>query len=621
MEKPKPTVPRSGGVKPSFTESSETIPGVFWNRVNSHAQKVALRYKRLGIWHELTWSEFGDEVRACAYGLMALGVQPGDKVAILAADRPEWFFADLGALSAAAVSVGIFPTSSAGQCEYVIRHSEAKVWIVDNQEQYDKVAEVRSRLPDVHNVVVIDPTGVRGIKDVTVMTFDAMKARGRKLEEERPKKLKERLQAIDPDSTAFIIYTSGTTGPPKGAMHSHRNFLQGAASCLDAAGTREDDEGICYLPLAHIMERVSSYSSLLLRGASGSCAESTDTLLQDLKEVSPTGFQAVPRTWEKLKAGIELRMAESTWLKRRAYAAALQIGFRWRRNELSGQKPGIQLQAARFAAELTILRKLRERLGLHRIRAAFSGAAPIAPEVIDFFRAIGVPLREGYGQTETGVTVITPANDVRVGKIGVPVKGAQFRVGENGELLCKTPGVMKGYFKDPEGTDKVLKDGWFHSGDQGSIDADDYVQLTGRVKDMMITAAGRNIAPQRIENMLKASNYIMDAVLVGEGQPYLTALIALDEETVSDWAQNHNVAFSSFADLASQPEVVELIDGEVRKVNAQWSDREQILDFRILQWELSYDEEELTPTLKVRRKIICEKYSGLIEEMYAKATV
>jgi long-chain acyl-CoA synthetase len=615
MPMPKPIEERSAGAD----RKPDTIPAAFWDRVARNPGKVALRYKRLGIWHEVTWKEFGEQVHACAYGLMALGVEPGGKVALLSEDRVEWFFADLGALAAGAVSVGVFATNSAEQCCYVVGHSEAGIWIVENQEQYDKVVQVRDRLPAVKYVILIDPTGVRGIQDPTVMTLDALRARGRKLAEERPELLERRMSAIRPGDTALLMYTSGTTGPPKGVMHSHRGFLEGARSALAAVGLNETDEGICYLPLSHIMERVTSYSGGFLRGATGSCAESPATLLRDLREVGPTGFAAVPRTWERLKAHIELGLEHATWLKRQAYRLALRMGYRWSRDRLGGARPTPGMRVGHWMAEWIVLRKLRERVGLHRLRMAFSGAAPIAPEVIQFFLALGVPMREGYGQTETGCTVFSPPNGLRLGTVGVPAPGVEFRTGEQDEILCRAPGLLQGYYKDPAGTAAKLRDGWFRSGDRGFIGEDGYLRLTGRVSDMMITSAGRNVAPQNLENMLKASNYIMDAVLIADGRPYLTALIAMDEETVSHWAQNHDVPFSSFADLAGRPEVVSLIEGEVRKANQRWSDREQILGFRILKWELTHGEEELTPTLKVRRKIICERYSDLIEEMYRHA--
>jgi len=338
-----------------------------------------------------------------------------------------------------------------------------------------------------------------------------------------------------------------------------------------------------------------------------------------LKEVAPTFFTAVPRTWEKLKAQVEINIDEATWLKRKVCRLALTSGAMWQGIRQNGGSPSLPARVLHLATEWMVIRKLRERLGFHRIRMAYSTAAPIASEVLEFFRTLGIPLREVYGMTETGVTAATRPGQFRLGTVGTSAPGVDLRIDENGELWCKGPGLLKGYLKDPEATAAVFNNGWFRTGDMGAIDENGHLHLTGRVSEMMITSSGRNVAPQNIENMLKASSYIMDAVVVAEARPYLSALIAIDEETVSHYAQTNGIPFSSFASLAMRPEIVELIAGEVRKVNKRWSDREQIQDFRILKWELTHDEEELTPTMKVRRKIICESYSELIEEMYPNA--
>jgi long-chain acyl-CoA synthetase len=331
-------------------------------------------------------------------------------------------------------------------------------------------------------------------------------------------------------------------------------------------------------------------------------------------------LKGVPRVWEKLKAKVEIATEEATWLKRRLYRWSHSVAQRVCRAELARKPVPRHVRALRLLAEWIVLRKLRERLGLHRVKNALSGAAPIAPEVLEFFRALGVPIREGYGQTETGLFVITPVCGVRAGKAGVPVPGVAYRVDDDGEILWKTAGMFKGYYKNPAANEKAFVGGYFRSGDRGSFDEDGYLKIQGRTSDSFVTSKGRNVAPQDIENMLKASDYIMDAVVVGESKPHLTSLIVLDEETVSHYAQKHRIPFSSFADLSRRLEIVRLIESEIRKVNERWSDREQILDFRILKWELSHDEEELTPTLKVRRKYLCRRYKDLIEEMYPHGT-
>lgn len=598
-----------------------TIPALFWDRVRRSGNRVALRRKDFGIWNEVTWTAYGEEVRACAFGLANLGLKSGERVAILSEDRPEWFYADLGTQCSGGVSVGIYATNSAEQCRYIAAHAEVRVWFVEDQEQFDKAMQVRDQLPELSWIVVFDPKGLRRVDDPMVLTFDALLDQGRGLEQIEPELVEERMRAIDPDELAILFYTSGTTGPPKGVMQSHRSFLAGVKPYRAAFAWDQDDEVVVYMPLCHLLERINSLLLGMVHGYTANFTEAPDTLFRDLKEISPTSFMGVPRTWEKFKARVEIGMEEATWIKRQAYRLSLRIGYRYSRCRLRGASPPLWLQFLHTLAELAVLRKLRKRLGLERVRSAGVGAAPVAPEVVEFFWALGVPLREGYGQTETGITICTPEGGVRLGKIGVPLPGVEFRVNEEGEILCKGPGVLQGYFKNPELTAEKLLDGWFASGDQGYFDAEGYLVLDGRVKDMMITSLGRNVAPQNIENMLKASSYIMDAVLVGDGKPFLTALIILDEETVSHYAQTHDIPFANLADLAGKAEIVRLIDGEVQRVNRNWSDREQVCDFRILNWELSSEDEELTPTLKVRRLFLCQKYADLIEEMYQKIEV
>ena len=594
---------------------TDTIPALFWRQVTRYRDRVALRKKEFGIWEETTWAEYGNHVRACACGLIALGVHPGERVAILSEDRPEWFYADLGVQSAGGVSAGIFATSSAEQCGYIVGHAEARVWIVEDQEQFDKAMAARDNLPDLRWIVVIDPKGLRGVDDPMVLTFAEMQERGRKLEQAEPERLQERMDAVRPDDTAILFYTSGTTGTPKGVMHSHRSFQANIQVSEAVTDARESDEAICYLPLCHLGERLMFLISLHY-GYTVSFAELPETVFRDLVDIAPTAFGGAPRIWEKMKARIDIEMDEATWTKRQAYKISLRIGYRWSRCQLSRCPPPIWLQALWSLADFSLLRKLRKRLGLHRVRWAWTSMAPSAIEVLEFFRAIGVPLCEAYGQTETGVTIWTPENDVRPGKTGQVLPGVAFKVSPEGELLCRSPGNMQGYFMNPELNAEVLQEGWFHSGDMGTFDRNDYLTYTGRTKDMMVTSTGRNVYPQAIENMLRASNYIMDAVLIGDRRPYLTALVVLDEETVSHHAQTHSIPFSTYADLAARPEIVRLIDAQVQHVNRRWSDREQIHDFRILRWELSSEDEELTPTMKVRRKFICDRYADLIEEMY-----
>ena len=598
------------------TPYTQTIPGIFWNQVKTRQDQIALRHKDFGIWQEVTWAEYGEQVRACAFGLMSLGLQPGDRVTILSEDRPEWFYADLGIQSAGGIAVGLYATGSADQSGYVVGHAEAQIWVVEDQEQFDKAASARAQLPELAWIVVIDPKGLRDVDDPTVITFDDLLERGRDLERVEPNQLEDRLSAIDPDDTAILFYTSGTTGRPKGVMHSHATCLRNLESLDDFLQVTERDELLVYGPLCHVSERWLGLINTVRSGATANFAELPETIFSDLVEVAPTLFFAMPRSWEKLKARISIGIEEATWLKRSAYRFALRIGYRRIPYLLKQRSTPLWLGLAWTLTYVVIVRKLLERLGLHRVRVAAVGAASVAPEVIEFMLAHGIPIREAYGATEMGIPITTPENDNRPGLKGTLVDGFEVRINPEGELLFRGPGLMQGYYKDTEKTEETLKHGWYHTGDVGSFDDDGYLTLTGRTKDMIVTSAGRNIYPQAIEDMLKASDYILDAIVIGEAKPYLTTLIVLDEETVSHHAQTHGIPFSSYADMTSKPEIVRLIDGHIQSVNRRWSDREQIVDFRILKWELSDEDDELTATMKVRRSYMVKQYSDLIDEMY-----
>lgn len=602
-------------LKESVTQST-TIPLLFWSQVEKYQDRVALREKDFGIWQEVSWADYGERVRACAFGLIALGLEAGDRAVILSEDRREWLYADLGIQCVGGISVGIYATSSAQQCGYIVGHAEARIWIVEDQEQFDKAMTERDGLADLEWIVVMDPKGLRYVDDERVLTFDELLERGHALERVEPHLLDERMAGIAPDDTVILFYTSGTTGTPKGVMHSHRSLLEGIEPVYTHMEIDEEDSAICYLPLCHVAERLMSLINSLIKGYVVNFAESPETVFSDLTEVAPTFFGGVPRTWEKLKARIQIDIAEATWTKRQAYHWALKVGYLCNPYRRRNARLPFWLRGLWLFAHRGVFYKLRERLGLHRVRQTWVGAAPIAPEVLEFFMAIGLVVYEAYGATEMGIVTMTPRDDIRTGLAGALLPGVTYQVTSKRELLFKGPGIMQGYFKDPERTAEVLEGGWYYTGDAGHFDEDGFLEITGRTKDMMITAAGRNIYPQAIENMVKASDYVMDAVLIGEGREYLTLLIVMDEETVSHYAQTHNIPFSTYADLASKPEIVRLIHDEIQGVNKKWSDREQVLDFRILKWELSDEDDELTPTMKVRRSFMCEQYAELIEEMY-----
>jgi len=597
------------------TATTGTVPERFLRAVAQRGDRVAMRHKKRGLWHAITWAEYGRAAQEVAFGLVSLGVQPGQAVAIIGNNRPEWLFCDMGALLAGCLSVAVYATNPPEQCAYVLGHCEARVFFVEDEEQLDKALEVRPRLPHLERIVVMDPEGLGDFSDPQVMTLEELRALGRAAWD--PEALRARVERVSEDDVAILLYTSGTTGPPKGAMLTHRNLLWTAEALGRANPLHEDDTSLSFLPLSHIAERMLSVYLPLVWGFVVHFAESLDTLFQNLQEVRPTILFAVPRLWEKLYSQLSLHMREVDVLKRTAYHAALRVGRRYALARLAGQRVSVGLRAAHAAADLAVLRPLRRRLGLDRVRFAVSGAAPIAPEILEFYHALGVRIREVYGQTEgSGPTTIHQGDRIRLGTVGQPLPGVEVRLAEDGEILVRGPNVFAGYFKDPEATAQALRDGWLHSGDVGEMDADGFLRITDRKKDLIVNAYGKNIAPAYVENQLKASPYIHDAVVVGDRRPYLVALIVIDEDNVARWAQDRRIPFSTFADLSGNEQVRELIAREVERANRALSSPEQVKRFAILPKRLYQEDGEVTPTLKVKRKVIQEKYADLIESLY-----
>ena len=597
------------------TATTGTVPERFLQAVAERGQRVAMRHKKRGLWHAITWAEYGQAAQEVSFGLISLGLQPGEAVAIIGNNRPEWLFCDMGAQLAGCLSVGVYTTNSPEQCWYVLNHSEARVFFVEDEEQLDKALEVRHQLPSLERIVVMDPQGLEDFSDPQVMTLDELRALGRAAWD--PEGLQARLKRLSEDDVAILVYTSGTTGPPKGAMLTHRNLLWTAEALGRANPLYPTDTSLSFLPLAHIAERMLSVYLPLVWGFVVHFAESLDTLFQNLKEVRPTILFAVPRLWEKLYAQLELHMKDADFVKRTAYRFAVSVGREYALRRLRGEAVPVGLRLTHAVAELFVLRPLRQRLGLDRVRFAVSGAAPIAPEILEFYHGIGVQIREVYGQTEgSGPTTIHQGDRIRLGTVGQPLPGVEVRIAEDGEILVRGPNVFCGYFRDPETTAATLRDGWLHSGDVGEMDADSFLRITDRKKDLIINAYGKNIAPAYIENKLKASPYVHDAVVIGDRRPYLVALIVIDEDHVAKWAQDRRIPFSTFADLSSNEQVEELIAQEVERVNRTLSSPEQVKRFAILPKRLYQEDGEVTPTLKVKRKVIQEKYADLIERLY-----
>ena len=593
-----------------------TLPGLLVRNALEKPDAVALRKKHLGVWKQYSWGDFLDRAVRVGCGLLELGVDVGDKVAIQAENRPAWLFADLGLQGIGGVTVGIYPTSPAAEVEYLLAHSESVVLFAEDEEQLDKALEVRSKLPKLRTIVVIDPRGVKQLDDPMVMTFADLEELGSRRD---PDDWFARTAERSADEIGVIVYTSGTTGPPKGAMLRQSNLLAVGQSLGDAFGEVSDrDEVLSYLPLCHIAERLFSIIDALTVGWVVNFGEGGESFVNDLREVQPTVFLGVPRVWEKMLAGVQIRLSDASRVKRANANFWLERGRRLAAKRMRGGLSPIDRIVAALGW-LFLYRSVREKLGMSRVKIALSGAAPIAPQVLEFFWSIGVPVREGYGQTEnTAMATLTPVGDVRLGTVGKPLPGVEVKIADDGEILTRSSGVFAGYFKNDAATaDTVDADGWLHTGDVGHLDEDGHLAITDRKKDIIITAGGKNISPSEIENKLKVSPYVREAIVVGDKRKYLVALIGIEPDTVGDWATRRRVTFTTYRDLTERPEVHELIQEVVDAVNHELAQVETLKSFALIPKELDQEEGELTATQKVKRAAIAREFGELIESLYA----
>ena len=599
--------------------AADTVPKMFWHGVQTRAGRVICRQKELGIWKQVTWDEMGRAAREIGMGLVSLGYEPGEVTSILANTRQEWVYADLGALGAAGVVNGIYPTDAQAQVEYLMTDSGSVFVFVEDDEQLDKLLEVRTRLPRLRKIIVLDMEGLEDLNDPQVIGLEALRALGGGHDAAHPGEWERRIGLRKPEDLAILVYTSGTTGKPKGAMLSHRSIVTTCEAYQNATPQDERDERMAFLPLCHIAERIGGEYHPIYAGSVVNFVENPDTVPENVREIAPTIFTGVPRVWEKFYSGVLLALKQSGLLQQWAYKIAIGIGYRRAklREEQKTIPPGLGL--AFWLARLLVLNNVRKLIGIHRARLLVTGAAPISPDLLRWYMALGVEMIEAYGQTETGGGVtFNPPGRVRLGSIGIPVPPSEVKVSAEGELLVRGPSMFMGYLNQPEKTAETLKDGWVHTGDVGRVDADGYFYITDRMKDIIITAGGKNITPSEFENQLKFSPFITDAVVIGDKRPYLVTLIMIDHENVEKFAQDNAIPFSNYMSLCRRPEVKELIQSEIDRINKFFARVEQVKKFRLIEQQLTAEDEELTPTMKLKRKLVNEKYKDLIESMYVK---
>nr|MCW2728756.1 long-chain fatty acid--CoA ligase [Aeromicrobium sp.] len=601
-------------------------------RIRAHAAEkpdgIAMREKNLGLWEPVTWADYWDSSSLVAHALLSLGVEVGDRIAVHSENRREWLFCDIGITAVRAATVGLYPTNPAAEVLHVLADSGSRLIVVEDQEQLDKTLEVIDELPTLEHLVYLEPRGIVGrYDDPRLMSWEDFIELGRQHRSAHPDALDARLDAGRTDDLATLVYTSGTTGPPKGAMLTMGNVefvletLQSGEAFINPPAS-EKDVIVSYLPLCHVAERVFTTWFNAGLGVQVTFAESIETVQQNLREIQPTILFGVPRIWEKIAAGVQIRMSGASRLKRANFALWMKVS-RWIGRTLverHGQHT-LGTKVAYAAGWVMLYRALRERLGLSKVRYAASGAAPISPEVLEFFMGIGLPMFEVYGMTEnSAIATANVRGRVRVGTVGEVQPGTELRIDESGEILTRHAGTFAGYWNNPEATAAAIDaDGWLHTGDVGEWIDGTHVKITDRLKDIIITAGGKNISPSEIENSLKASPFIKEAIVIGDRRSYLTALIGIELDTVGEWAQQRKLSFTTYRDLSRKAEVVELVQGIVDSTNSRLAAVSTIKAFRMLPKELDHEQGELTATQKVKRSAITAQFSDDIESMYTKA--
>ena len=604
--------------RPVLIDGCDTMVKLWKRRCEDYGERTAHREKDLGIWRTYSWADWYRQSEAIGLALMALGLERGQCVSILSEDNKEWLYFDLAVQSVGGIASGIYTTDSPSQVAYLVNDSDSRFLVVENDEMLDKYLEVADQMPGLARVVCLDRDGLHDFADERVMFLDDLLALGHEEKRKHPTRFAEEIAKSKPDDIAILIYTSGTTGMPKGAMISHGNLVWTSASSIRVFATNETDEQVCFLPLCHVLERNTSVYYPIVGGATVNFAESPETVFDNLREVQPTLFTAVPRVWEKIYSRVSILLEDGTSFGRWAYGQALKAGMARAEYTMTNRPVPSAVMARYRVWDALVLRNLRHMLGMENIRRGGSGAAPISPELLKWYHAIGVPLLEGLGMTEgAGLTSINTHERNRVGSVGQPIPGLDLRIAETGEIQFSGGNCFPGYWRKPDKTaETYTDDGYLKTGDVGRLDEDGFLYITGRIKDIIITAGGKNITPAEIENRLKFSQYISDAVVIGDKRKYLTALVMIDQENVEKFAQDRKVPFNNFASLCAAPEVKALISDVVAQVNKEFARVEQIKDFRLIDVLLTAEDDELTATMKLKRSFVEKKHEGLIAQMY-----
>jgi long-chain acyl-CoA synthetase len=596
-----------------------TIPKLFCQQAKRYGKdRVAMREKEFGIWRPITWQDYFETVKYIALGLIQLGLKEGDKVAMIGDNRPEGLMAEMAALCARGVGVWLFQDCLMDEVRYIVDHSDAAFLVGEGQEEVDKALSILKDCPKLKKIIYDDPKGLRHYEQDCLISLKEVQQLGRELEKEKPELFDALIQKGHGEEIALLFYTSGTTALPKGALLSHHNMLSMGQHLMEIDPCQATDDYVSYLPFAWIGEQMMSISCGLQIGYTLNFPEAPETSQENIREIGPHVMFAPPRMYEQMTRTVQVKYLDASWLKRMFFKFATWVGYHYADFKFSKKSTPFYWQLLHGFVYATVQKKLKDHLGMSRVRNAYTGGAAMGPDHFRFFHSLGVNLKQIYGQTEVaGISVVHRSGDIKFDTVGHPIPGTEVRINEEGEILTRSPSVFKGYYKNPEATTKTLKDGWLYSGDKGFLDDDGHLVVFDRTKDVFTLKDGRPFAPQYLETRLKFSPYIKDAWVIGDRRDYLSAVMCIDYSVVSNWADQRKLNYTSYQELSQMPEVYELVEKQIRQANKDLPDVAKIHKFTNLYKEFDADDDELTRTRKLRRAFVEKRYKEIVEALYS----
>jgi long-chain acyl-CoA synthetase len=595
-----------------------TLPKLLVQQCRKYGSgKVAMREKEYGIWRPVTWQQYLDNVKYISLGLVSLGLEPQDKVIMIGDNRPQALWTEMAAMCAGGVGVWLFQDCLMEEVRYIVDHSDTKFYVAEGQEEVDKALAIKDQCPKLSKIIWDDPKGLRHYDDPMLIGLDEVMKLGREKEAQDPGLFDRLVDKGKGDDVCLLFYTSGTTSLPKGALLTHYNMLTMGQNLMRVDPCTPDDDFVSYLPFAWIGEQMMSISCGLQVGYTINFPEEPETSQHNVREIGPHVMFAPPRLYEQFTRTVQVKYLDATWLKRRVYEICMKIGYHIADLKFEKKPIPVLWKLLGSTADACLFSKVRDHLGLSKVRHAYTGGAAMGPDHFRFFHSIGVNLKQIYGQTEiAGISVVHRDGDIKFDTVGTPIPGTEVRIGENDEILSRSPSVFVGYYKMAEETEKTLKDGWLYSGDTGFIDEDGHLVVFDRTKDIMILSDGRKFSPQFLEARLKFSPYLRDALVVGHQRPFVTAILCIDYNTVGKWAEDHGINYTSYTELSQLPQIYDLVEGPLREVNRSLPDSARIRRFANLYKEFDADDDELTRTRKIRRAFVENRYKDIIEALY-----